>query len=57
MQYTHPDIMYAVNHLFGYADAQSKPEFQVIKFLIGYLSELTHHTIMYSSGLDDTINN
>ena len=54
MNYTRPDITYAVNCLSSHASAPLAPAFQDIKHLIRYLSGCSHHPIMHPAGLDVT---
>ena len=56
MQYTHPDIMYAVNRLSIHDSAPSVPDLQGINHLIRYLYGSQHHPIMYFVGFGVTTN-
>ena len=54
MQYTRPDMIYAVNRLSIHDSAPSEPVFQGIKHIIRYLDGCPYRPIMYPSGLGDT---
>ena len=56
MQYTCPDLMYAVNRLSSHASEPSASDFQVINNLIHYLDVWVNRTIMYPGGIDGTTN-
>ena len=54
MQYTCPDLMYAVSRISSYAAETSATVLQGIKHLIRYLSGRPRSPIMYKYGLDIT---
>ena len=49
MQYTLPDLMYAVNHLSSYSGVLFAPAFQGIKHIIRYLYVFPMHPVIYLS--------
>ena len=52
MQYTFPDIMYAVNRLSSHNYTPSAPDFQGINQLIRYIYGRPHLPIMYTAGIN-----
>ena len=54
MQYTRPDIMYAVNRLPNHYSAPSAPVSQGINHFTRYLDGYSHSNIAYTDGLDNT---